>query len=167
MNPDGSYHFVGTGLNGISQGAAFGDDAQMNSNYPLVRFTDGSDNVYYGRTYNWSSTGVQTGTKLVTTEFTLPPSEPGGGSYSLVVIANGIASAPVTFDGPVWVDFNYSKSSPQMGAFAQPFSTLAQGTNAVASGGTISIKPGHSPETMTISKPMTITAVGGAATIGQ
>src|ERR1019366_2006292 len=40
LNPDGSYHLVGTGLNGISEGAAFGDDAQMNSNYPLVRFTD-------------------------------------------------------------------------------------------------------------------------------
>jgi hypothetical protein len=37
----------------------------------------------------------------------------------------------------------------------------------VASGGTISIKAGHSPETMTISKPMTITAFGGAAIIGQ
>jgi len=167
LTSDGSYHLVGTGLNGISEGAAFGDDAQMNSNYPLVRFTDSNGNVTYARTYNWSSTGVQTGTNLVTTEFSLPASVPGGGSHSLVVVANGIASDPVTFDGPVWVDFNYSTNAPQIGTYLQPFSTLAQGTNAVASGGTISIKPGHSPETMTISKPMTITAFGGAATIGK
>jgi hypothetical protein len=167
QNPDGSYHLVGTGLNGISEGAAYGDDAQMNSNYPLVRFTDINGNVTYGRTYNWNSTGVQTGTNLVTMEFALPASATGGGIYSLVLVANGFASDPLTFDGPVWVDFNYSSSSPQFGTYSQPFSTLAQGTNAVASGGTISIKPGHSPETMKISKPMALTAVGGTAIIGK
>ena len=67
----------------------------------------------------------------------------------------------------MWVDFNYSADSPQLGSYAQPFSTLVQGTNAVASGGTIFIKPGHTPETMTISKPMTITAVGGTAIVGH
>ena len=60
-NPDGSLHLTGTLFNGISQGAAYGDNEQMDSNFPLVRFTDGSGNVYYGRTYNWSSTSVQTG----------------------------------------------------------------------------------------------------------
>ena len=39
-NADGSYHLVGTKLNGISAGAAYGDDAQMDSNYPLVRLID-------------------------------------------------------------------------------------------------------------------------------
>jgi hypothetical protein len=167
LNPDGSYHLVGTGLNGISEGAAFGDDAQMNSNYPLIRFLDGSGNTYYGRTYNWSSTGVQTGTNLVTTEFTLPPTEPGGGVYSVVVTANGIASDPVTLDGPVWVDFNYSTNSPQLGTYTNPFSSLGQGVIAVASGGTISIKPGSSAETLAIAKPMILTSVGGAATVGH
>jgi len=42
---DGSLHITGTQLNGLSQGAAFGDDAQMDSNYPLVRFTDSSATV--------------------------------------------------------------------------------------------------------------------------
>ncbi len=163
LNPDGSYHLVGTGLNGISQGAAYGDDAQMDSNYPLVRLTDSSNNVYYGSTYNWSSTGVQTGTNLVTTEFTVPVS---GGEYSLAVIANGIASDPVTFFGPVWVDFNYSGIF-QLGTYDLPYSTLASGVSAVTTGGTIFIKPGQSSETLTISKAMTINAVGGLATIGQ
>jgi hypothetical protein len=163
LNPDGSYHLVGTGLNGISEGAAFGDDNQMNSNYPLVRLTDGGGNVYYARTYNWSSTGVQTGTRPVTTEFKVPVT---GGAYSLVVVANGIASDPVSFFGPVWVDFNYTGIF-QFGTYDLPYSTLALGVSAVASGGTIYIKPGLSHETMTISKPMTLTAVGGAATIGR
>ena len=136
----------------------------MNSNYPLVRLTDGSGNVTYARTYNWSSTGVQTGTNLLSVDF---PGPSAGGQYFLVVTASGLASAPVTFLGAVWVDFNYSTNSPQLGTFAQPFSTLAQGTNAVASGGTISLKPGHSSETMKIAKAMKIIAFGGIATIGR
>ena len=164
VNPDGSYHLAGTGLNGISQGAAYGDDLQMDSNYPLVRLNDGNGNIHYGRTFNWSSTGVQTGTNVVTTEFTVPVA---GAAYTLEVVANGIASDPMFFYGPVWVDFDYSTNSPQLGTFAQPFSTLAQGTNAVAIGGTISLKPGHSPETMKIAKAMKLTAVGGIATVGR
>jgi hypothetical protein len=95
-NADGSFILTGTLLNGISEGAAYGDDGQMNSNYPLVRMTNSAGNVYYERTYNWSSTSVMTGNKLETTEFTnsagLPP-----GAYSLVVLANGFASDPVNF----------------------------------------------------------------------
>jgi Galactose oxidase, central domain len=99
-NADGSYHLTGMGLNGISEGAAYGDDAQMASNYPLVRLTNGVGSVYYARTFNWSSTGVMTSNKVVTTEFTLL----GGlaaGTYSLVAVANGIASDPVQFTIPL------------------------------------------------------------------
>src|SRR5205823_1138619 len=39
-NADGSYHLTGTGLNGISGGAAYGDDWQMDTDYPLVRMTN-------------------------------------------------------------------------------------------------------------------------------
>lgn len=91
QNADGSYHLTGTLLNGISQGAAYGDDAQMDSNYPLVRLTDSSGNVFYARTYNWSSTSVMTGTTPVTTDFTVPAGL-SRGTYALVVIANGISS---------------------------------------------------------------------------
>ena len=105
QNPDGSYHLTGTMLNGISEGAAYGDDAQMDSNYPLVRMTNSvSGNVYYARTYNWSSTSVMTGNNPVTTEFT-PPAILPAGSYSLVVVANGIGSDPVTWSGPPVLHF--------------------------------------------------------------
>jgi hypothetical protein len=162
-----SYHLTGTKLNGISAGAAFGDDAQMDSNYPLVRLTDSGGKVFYARTYNWSSTGVMTGSRPVTTEFTVPGTVPPG-NYSLVVVANGNPSDPVsfTYNGPVWVDFNYTAGT-ENGSYAQPYDTLAKGTNNVFSGGTIAMKPGSSLETMAISKPMTITAVGGQATVGH
>ena len=83
-------------LNGISEGAAYGDDAQMNSNYPLIRMTNAVGNVYYARTFNWSSTGVMTGSAPESTDFTVPAGLPVG-TYSLVVVANGISSDPVTF----------------------------------------------------------------------
>ena len=74
-----SYHLTGRLLNGISEGAGYGDDAQMNSNYPLVRMTNNATgNVYYARTYDWSSTGVTTGTNIVSTEFMLPANLPAG-----------------------------------------------------------------------------------------
>ncbi|HZI32803.1 MAG TPA: kelch repeat-containing protein, partial [Candidatus Binatia bacterium] len=96
-NADGSYHLTGTGLNGITEGAAYGDDEQMDSNYPLVRMTNGvSGNVYYARTYNWNSTSVQTGSRVIATEFILPQNLPAG-TYSLVAEANGNPSAPRTF----------------------------------------------------------------------
>lgn len=177
--PGVAYLLTGTKLNGISAGAAYGDDAQMDSNYPLVRMTNSVTNqVYYARTYNWSSTSVMTGNTPVTTEFDLPVGVLANpGTYSLVVVANGNPSDPVTFNVPAstWVDFTYS-GSPQNGGYGNPFATLAQGTNAVPSGGDILIKgpainanqsPAVSHETMTISKPMTIVAIGGAATIGQ
>ena len=104
-NSDGNYHLTGTLLNGISAGAAYGDDAQMDSDYPIVRLTSATGGVTYARTYRWSSTSVQTGSKEVTTEFVLPTSiaqaTPGGQEYSLQVIANGIASEPVSFEAPL------------------------------------------------------------------
>jgi len=94
-NLDGSFHLTGLKINGISEGASYGDDAQMNTNYPIVRINHSNGNVYYARTHDWSSTGVTAGTAVgtsATTEYNLP-SMPAG-SYTLVVVANGIASDP-------------------------------------------------------------------------
>jgi len=166
-NPDGSLHIVGTQFNGLSQGAAFGDDNQMDSNFPLVRFTDGGGNVYYGRTYNWSSTGVQTGSRVVSTDCEMPAIVFGGpGAYTMQVVANGIASDPIGFPGPIWVDFNYAGST-MLGTYFFPFNTLTDGVSAVASGATILLKPGHSLSPITITKAMTINSFGGTAYIGR
>lgn len=90
-----SFQISGTQFNGISQGASYGDDWQMSTNYPVIRLTNGS-NVYYCRTFNWNSTGVKRGNQPDDCQFTLPAGLPVG-TYSLVVTANGIASDPVSF----------------------------------------------------------------------
>jgi hypothetical protein len=96
---DGTFTLIGKRLNGWSEGSTYGDDWQMNTNYPIVRLTNGG-NVYYARTYGWSCIGcVRTGNETVTTEFELPAGLPDD-TYSLVVIANGIQSDAVDFCTP-------------------------------------------------------------------
>lgn len=89
-----TYKISGTQFNGLSQGAAFGDDAQMATNYPLVRIRNNkSGDYFYARTHNFS-TGVATGTKVVSTEFDVLPGTETGPS-TLEVIANGLKSLAV------------------------------------------------------------------------
>jgi hypothetical protein len=95
-NGDGSLHFVGLLFNGISEGAAYGDDHQMDSNFPLIRFTDATGHVRYGRTFNWSSTGVMTGSGTTTTECWAPAGS--SAQDTIQVVANGIASAGVSLN---------------------------------------------------------------------
>jgi len=91
-----SYALKGKQLNGLSQGAAYGDDAQAATNYPLVRITnDGTGRVFYARTHGHTSMGVATGTLIVTTHFDVPAGIDLGPAH-LEVVANGIASAPVS-----------------------------------------------------------------------
>src|SRR5262249_26224660 len=72
----GTEPLTGTQLNGVNEGAGYGDDAQMASNYPIVQLR-GPDNITrFARTFNWSSTGVATGSALVTTRFTMPAGAP-------------------------------------------------------------------------------------------
>jgi len=89
-----TYKVSGTQLNGLTHGAAYGDDAQMNSSYPLVRITNNATkHVFYARTHDHSTMGVATGKKIVSTNFDVPSGMETGAS-SLVVVANGIPSAP-------------------------------------------------------------------------
>jgi hypothetical protein len=93
----GQFALTGQQLNGMDEGASYGDDVEMSSNYPIVRLISTSTGtVYYATTSNWSNQGVQTGTMTVTTTFTLPPSLSNPGTYVVTVIANGIPSTPVT-----------------------------------------------------------------------
>jgi hypothetical protein len=91
-----SYVLSDTQLNGLSQGAAYGDDAQMASKYPLIRITNNATgHVFYARTYNHSSMAVAIGSAIVKTHFALPAGVELGASQ-LQVVANGIPSDPVT-----------------------------------------------------------------------
>lgn len=85
----------GQKFNGLSQGAAYGDDAQMATNYPLVRITNNSTgHVFYAKTHGHSTMAVATGTRIVSTNFDVPASMETGAS-TLVVVANGIPSVGV------------------------------------------------------------------------
>ncbi len=113
-NNDGSYHLIGTQLNGLSEGGSYGDDANMSSNYPLVRLTDSAGVVRYCRTFNHSTMGLATGSTPVSTEFTLPTGL-SAGTYTLVVAANGIASAPVSFSlTPILTSIIVSPTAPSV-----------------------------------------------------
>jgi hypothetical protein len=95
LAPGGTYSLSGRQLAGLDQGAAYGDDVQDNTNFPLVRITNSATGVVtYARTSDWTSVSVAPGTRS-STKFTLPPSTPAGKS-TLVVVANGIASPPST-----------------------------------------------------------------------
>jgi hypothetical protein len=91
------YSLTGSMLRGFSQGATYGDDAQMATNYPLVQITNNTTHhVCYARTHDWAF--------LTSTQFDLPPAAtpaPGWalvenpcdtGASTLVVITNGIPS---------------------------------------------------------------------------
>lgn len=93
-SPGRTASLSGYQLAGLDQGAAYGDDAQENTNFPLVRITNRRTGVVtYAPTSRWSSASVAPGTAS-STRFTLPESTPAGPS-TLVVVANGIASQPV------------------------------------------------------------------------
>jgi hypothetical protein len=67
---------------------------ESDENYPIVRLTNSTGNVYYCRTSNWSSVGVNGGVVLQTVNFTLNPAVTAG-NYVLTVVGAGIPSFPV------------------------------------------------------------------------
>jgi hypothetical protein len=96
VSPGQTYQISGTQFNGLSQAMSFGDEFQNATNYPLVRITNNSSGkVWYARTHDHSTMGVATGSKTVSTNFDVPSGIASGAS-SLVVVANGIASKPVS-----------------------------------------------------------------------
>lgn len=91
-----TYKISGTQFNGLSQAAAFGDEFETATNYPLVRITNNSTgHVFYAKTHDHSTMGVATGSAIVSTNFDVPATMESGAS-SLVVVANGIPSVPVS-----------------------------------------------------------------------
>ena len=73
-----TYQIFGTQFNGLSQACSYGDDAQMATNYPIVRLEDASNKVFYLRTANHSTMAVATGTATVSTFVSVPTDSPDG-----------------------------------------------------------------------------------------
>jgi hypothetical protein len=88
-----TYEIAGRRFNGLSQANMYGDDDQQATNYPLVRIVNGkTGHVFYCRTHGHSFMGVGSN-HMVSTMFDVPSGIETGAS-TLVVVANGIASAP-------------------------------------------------------------------------
>jgi hypothetical protein len=89
-----SYEIDGIRFNGVTLGAAYGDDVQAATNFPLVRITNlKTSHVFYSRTHDHSSMAVASNA-VVSTHFDVPAVQETGLSL-LQVVANGIASQPV------------------------------------------------------------------------
>lgn len=92
-----NYHMTGIQLNGISQGASYGDDAEMDENYPIVSIRSTTGVVRYARTTNWAPGVVASGNTVLGVDFKIPTGTPAG-NYVLTVSAAGISSLPVAFN---------------------------------------------------------------------
>lgn len=93
--PGSTYSISGTQFNGLTQGAAYGDDFQDATNYPLVQIVNNATgNVTYAKTHGHSTMGVATGSTIVSTNFDVPAGIETGAS-TLYVVANGIPSTGV------------------------------------------------------------------------
>lgn len=122
--PGQTYQLAGRQLNGLTQGAAYGDDAQSATNFPLVRITNNATgHVFYARTSGFSNLSVAPNASS-TANFTVPAGIELGAS-TLVAVANGIPSAPanVTISANtvgsllVTPSLNISASGTQYGPF--------------------------------------------------
>jgi hypothetical protein len=92
LNRGRTYKLYGRQLNGLSQAVCYGDDAQMATNYPLVRLQGAAKvGTFFCRTFNHATMAVATGSEIVYTYFEVAGKVPLG-EYALVVIANGISS---------------------------------------------------------------------------
>ena len=92
----GSQHKVrGRRFNGVSQACSYGDDCTCATNYPIARLRYEEGRVLYCRTFDHSTMAVATRHRLVHTTMEVPASAPSGRAY-LEIVANGIASDPIT-----------------------------------------------------------------------
>jgi Kelch motif len=94
LRPGHSYVIHGERFNGMTQAVAYGDDATMATNYPIIRLISEDARVHYCRTFDHATMAVATGHRRVHTRFTVPAGL-APGRYDLRVVANGIASREV------------------------------------------------------------------------
>ncbi len=94
-NGDGTYTVSGTQLNGLTNGASYGDETSPYTHYPIVYLVDGAGNVHYARSFNFSQMNPSAPGGHQTADFTLPAGAVG--TYGLAVSASGVSSAPISF----------------------------------------------------------------------
>ena len=169
---------TGHGFNGISEGAAFGDENESDSNYPLFRFTSGGK-VYYARSYNWNSAGVQRGLANNDTAYFELPANMTTGSYYMYAVANGIASDSVAFSDSIPLlsstlappaictatAFTYTATSPAPGA---TFTWTRPAVTGISNAAVTTPQSGNPNEVLvnTTPNPITVNYVYGLSAYG-
>ena len=117
LAPGGSYSLSGTQLNGLTEGAYYGDDYASASNYPIVRITNhATGHVFWGRTHDRDNMNITPGGTIITTPLEIPANLETGTS-DLVVIANGIPSDPVEVNHPPVTTASLSGTAGQNGYY--------------------------------------------------
>lgn len=136
-----TYNISGTQFNGLSGGAAYGDDSEFATNYPLVRIVNnGTGHVRYCRTHDHSTMGVATGSAIVSTNVDVPADLELGPSQ-LFVVANGIPSAALSINVGLGSSLAFTGGSATSADFNDAVTVQAQ----LTSGGS----PVSTPETVT------------------
>ncbi|HEX3998078.1 MAG TPA: choice-of-anchor D domain-containing protein [Pirellulales bacterium] len=147
FNGGNTYTLTGTQLNGLDEGAVYGDDNAMDTNYPIVQLTSPTGTIIYAETYDWSSTGVATGGLEESVKFTVPTTLTAG-IYTVTESANGISSTN-TVDLP-----------PGMEVFGNghsiPYNETTTSTTNDTNFGSIYASGGTAFETYTITNYSTI-----------
>jgi hypothetical protein len=94
LGSDGvTYTLTGQQLNGLTNGAAYGDEGEMYTNYPVVSLKNTTTGVnYFARAFNPTNLLLATGNVPVQTHFVLPSTIPAG-NYQLTTSASGVGSA--------------------------------------------------------------------------
>jgi hypothetical protein len=93
----GALTLTGTGINGQTIGATYGDDFNSGTAYPLVYLQDSANHKYYARTFNFSTMAPAPGAGSC--ELVLPSTLPDGttpipkGTYTVHLNASGVEAA--------------------------------------------------------------------------
>jgi hypothetical protein len=169
LTPGSTYSISGTQFNGLTQGAAYGDDFQDATNYPLVRIVNNSTgNVAYAKTHGHSTMGVATGATIVSTNFDVPAGIETGAS-TLYVVANGIPSVgvAVTVGSSGGGSFTLA-ANPKKASIAPGGHTNAKVTATPSGGftGTIALTASGVPTGVKVAfKPTSISGGSGSAAV--
>lgn len=178
-SPSTNNTLTGTQLNGLTENNGYGDDYQGDTDYPLVRLVQvaAPNNVFYAHTHDETTHSIAPGT-LATTEFDMP-SGMVSGAYNLYVVANGIASEPVTVNVVAEADFslsaNPSSLSVAQGATGTSTITVTPvngfsgsvtlSASGLPSGVSAQFSPNPTSTTSTLTFTVSATAAKGAATV--
>jgi hypothetical protein len=175
----GTIRITGFGLDNTPSGSTGNENAQSYTEQthtgPYQGESSSGGDIWHG--YRVDTTGGNSGSPIIWEAqnlaigihtnggCTASGGENSGTSFEHDALENALAD----FAGgnTVYIDSGMPAWIPDDGSVLRPYTTMAAGIGAVATGGRLSIVKGSYSEAVTISRAMTLTAPVGAAIIGQ